>query len=176
MPFGIVPGHIQFRQHMALGKGNFVAGQDLLGSGLSLSRYLVKHFADSLQVLHATGLQFPAAVPVEDGGVLVSRFGSHCLYIRINRVNVALLLAQRKADNIDELIPVEDVRGVELYLAYDDMPEEWRADAYPLGLVRVARRNGGFTTMGDIGRQRLTRTVGGAPRCPLLQVWTSNAW
>ncbi|HTR76613.1 MAG TPA: carboxypeptidase-like regulatory domain-containing protein, partial [Gemmatimonadaceae bacterium] len=84
--FWVTPGRVQFEQHMDLGRGHFIAGEDIRRSGVAVSQYLLQRFGDSLTAV-ANSL-FPV-VPIQQNKFLTSTGSRQCLYVRIDRLGLA---------------------------------------------------------------------------------------
>jgi len=187
--FSVTPGRLVFQKHMQLGKGHFISGFDIQRSGLLLSEYL-SHL-DSLQLVSGPGMGIPV-IPAGKGKFLTSTVQGHCLYGRINYWNIGSLLLQQQRSNIDQLLTLDEVVGVEVYLNYHDVPAEWRADAFPatVHVFPCPNQPGGtWFWMGDVGLQgggaRCVPPPGGQPprvplttppTCPFVQIWTRLSW
>jgi len=188
--FTVTPGRVVFQQHMELGKGHFISGFDVARSGLLLSEYL-SHL-DSLQLVSNAGAGIPV-LPAGKGKFLTSTVRGHCLYGRINYWNIGPLLLQRQRTNIDQLLTLDEVIGVEVYLNYHDVPAEWRMDAFAKGVYVFPCPNqpgGNWFWLGDIGLPaykpgRCVPNPGGGPpevpstqppACPFIQIWTRLSW
>ncbi len=186
----LTSGEQFFRKHVELGKGHFFLGPEIKASKMSLSEYLVSKI-DSLTfvLISPKPLRGDPGRPVIPAGgsrFLAGNYGSHCLYGRIDRFDIYALLLQNDKADIDALLGVDQVVGVEMFASYQDVPGEWRMDAASPERIEYVSVMNNYFTIGRVGMgSRVDSTgefrpppAGPGPllTCPFLQIWTNLAW
>jgi hypothetical protein len=198
--FNVTPGRVKYAEHMKLNIGQYVSGLEIQRSKMGVLEYLgtvpgLRYLPGVPMVVTKQGAQ--SAPPVLPGlfGTLRGSDG-RCLYGRIDHWPAAYLLYTQSVAGLDELIEAEDIMGVEVFAA-DEVPKEWRFDAYPDDLV-WRHSNGRGYVMGNgvpkISQAMLTggflnlnwRTppadtlridaAGSPQRCAFVQIWTRISW
>jgi hypothetical protein len=159
--FHVTPGREFFAKHMRANLGQMVSGFEIRRSKLSVIEFLGT----------IPGLRFTPTVPgvvpgtdratspptiPGDKGYLLADGGERCLYGRIDRWSIIGLLDQQDATSVDDLLKVEDVMGVEVFLP-DEVPEEWKQDSHVERLVWRVGAGGRNYLIGDTGFPRAPR-------------------
>jgi hypothetical protein len=84
-----------------------------------------------------------------------------CSFLRVDRIFVDInFYSQHHVFNIDDAVPLDRVMAVEIYRQFEDVPEEWKADAWPTPSAAAMRG----------------RYLHVPPKCALVQIWTKIAW
>jgi hypothetical protein len=152
----VTPGREWVRRHTQLDRGQIVSGIEIQRSKLSVLEYLGTipglRFAISIPIPDTRALQAnsPPTIPGRQG-YLLSTSGSKCLYGRIDQWSIIGLLGIHGARDVDDLIEVSDIKAVEVFQSFRDIPDEWRADGWVRTLVWRGLPDGRSYLMGDTG-------------------------
>ncbi len=199
----LTTGEEFFRRHAELGKGHFFLGPQIKKSGLSVTEFLVANL-DSLTFIGASphpppppknsNFGLPTGTPVIPAarkGYLAGKHGAQCLYARIDRFDIYALLVWNQKHDIDELLSVDEIVGVEIFQDYSDVPKEWKGDAIAPERIEYVNAMGNHFNIGRIGLGARIDSAGDyrspelghgndpptfMPKCPFLQIWTNVAW
>jgi len=153
---GLTAGRILFDQHRALGKGTFFTGQEIWERDRSIKGILVGEEGMIIRPLPG-GRSNETGSFVRDSLVLSSMAGrGKCLQVMIDGWYVQRqasdfldmydpmlgMMNDRSSafENWLEEVTAGDVYGMELYAAYEDVPEDLRVEAYPCGMLILWQR------------------------------------
>lgn len=154
-------GREYLQRHMADGKGLFVSGAEIELSRMSLSQYIEKLPGMKAWPKPNPQAGFRSNFIGKNGRFIAPAENPACAYLRVDRKIVdASFYARQAVNNIDDAVPLERVMAVEIYRRFEDVPEEWRLDAWPTPSAAALR-----------DRHRHT-----PPKCAFVQVWTNIAW
>jgi hypothetical protein len=113
-----------------------------------------------------------------DGSVETLRGANRCLQFMINRLKIVEIPMQWVTDlnnngqsfaSFYEMLPDGlDIRGIEIYRDFSEVPEELKQDAWPWPEERGVTNRRILGTVGSARNQSLS--------CGLINVWTNAAW
>ncbi len=107
-------------------------------------------------------------------GSLRSTEGNRCLQFLVNRLPITEVPDTRipidaQFASLYQMLPNGiDIRGVEIYRSFKEVPKEFRFDAWPDDPTQR-----GVTPVRQVGS---VRNMSAMPACGLVNIWTGGAW
>jgi hypothetical protein len=206
--FHVTPGRVKYAEHLKLSLGQMVSGLEIQRSKLPVTEFLGKMPGFRLVPLvpvpkpYLPDINSPLTIPGAKGYLLTTT-GTGCLVGRIDHWSIVQLLDQDRANDIDEVLKVEDIMGIELYETVRTIPREWQFAGfqgvawrwsalghYFMGDTRLTNapsnpkrtRDSRLATQivaegNDLGfRQSIPLGQLAAPACGFVQIWTRISW
>lgn len=154
-------GREYLARHIADGKGLFASGAEIELSRMSLSQYIANLPGMKAWPKPNAQAGFRSNIIGKNGRFIAPAGNPACAYLRVDRKIVdANFYARQAVNNIDDALPLERVMAVEIYRRFEDVPEEWRLDAWPTPSAAALR----------------DRHQHSPPKCAFVQIWTNIAW
>ena len=160
---------ITAKRNLELGRDSFARHREL-GKGVFLSR---SQLDEKDQREFASLLKGVDGIQVDPIGRVTSTEGWRCLYFMVNKVMVTSVPrgvpGSTTWPTLEDLVPSgHDVMAIEVYREFDEVPPEFRLDAWP-GPAANQRAVPSRSAVGS-------RSSRESQPCGLVSVWTRAAW